>query len=58
MSENQYEPKLVTTANRKPISHAVGAAERFADEQQQRAHRAEQQRGLHGVVHMRFSVNG
>ena len=36
--------------------HAAGAAERFADEQEQRAHRSKQQRRLHRVVHIQLSA--
>ncbi len=51
LSENQYEKKFVTTAKRKPMHQTLRAAERFADEQQQRAERAEQKRRLDHVGH-------
>ena len=43
LSENQYEAKFVTAAKTKADAQAPGAAERFADEEQQGAQRAEQQ---------------
>ena len=51
MSENQYEPKFVHDGEDEADHEALRAAERLAEEQEQGAHRAEQQRGLQGIRH-------
>ena len=57
LSENQYDAKFVADGEEEADHQAAGAAERLADEQQQRAHRAEQQRRLHRVVHESASAS-
>ena len=57
MSENQYDAKLVDDGEQEADDQSLGAAEGFADEQQQRAQRAEQQRGLDGVGHGSLSLS-
>ena len=51
MSENQYEPKFVPTANEKPEHEALRAAERLAEKEKQGAHRAQEQCRLQSVRH-------
>ena len=50
-SENQYDTRLVTAANRKRDDHSLRAAEDFTDQEEQAAQHAEQQRRFQSVGH-------
>ena len=56
LSENQYDAKFVTTANMKPSTRPCAPPSDFAEEQEQGAHRAEQQRRLYSVWHGFYST--